>query len=166
MQKTKLSLAATTESYKDQCYEIYLKDENYNKFVYSAPKEREEFNKKFEDSEQNPCFVLVGAKDEVIGFCGVEVTGFDRYAEINYMIKPKYQNQGYGKKLLDKIIEQMKVFKSADYLEATTNNNPISEKLLLSVGFIKVGTFPNYRRVIINGEYQTLDETSYYLKLN
>ena len=165
LKNTKLQLAGIKESYKDQYYEIYLENKNYHTYAYSEPKPRDKFDQRFEDSDTDPCFVLVGDKNEVMAFCGVEISRLDGWAEVNFMVKAKYQGQGYGKKILNLVIDQLKQLSNIDYLEALTFDNIASESLLLSVGFVKTSFYPNYRKIIKDGQYVTLNENGYYLKI-
>jgi RimJ/RimL family protein N-acetyltransferase len=163
--QNQLKLANAKESYKNECYEIYLENDNYLSFAHVEPRSQEKFNEKFELPEIDPCFVLVNDKDKVIGFCSVLIARLDAWADINYMVRAKYQNQGYGKEMLTKVIEQIKTLSNVDYLEAETYNNPKSDKLLTSSGFIKASFYPDYHKIFQNGEYTKLDKTGYYLKL-
>ena len=165
LQKCKLQLAATKESYKDQYCHIYLENNNYLTFAYSEPPSREKFDERYDNPSTDPCFVLVNESDKVIGFCGIDIASFDGWGEINFMIRHEYQNQGYGKLMLELVIEQMKNIGNIEYLEAETFSNVNSEKLLMSVGFVKAGFLPNYRKVIIDGIYTRLNSTNYYYKL-
>ena len=165
LQECKLKIAATKESYKDEYYEIFLEDNNYHKFAYSDPLPREKFDERHENSSHDPCFVLVNESDKVIGFCEISISSFDGWGELNFMVRKKFQNQGYGKLMLELVIEQIKKLGNIDYLEAETFSNINSEKLLESIGFIKAGFFPNYRKIFKDGEYIKLDSTSYYYKL-
>jgi ribosomal-protein-alanine N-acetyltransferase len=54
---------------------------------------------------------LVDEKKEIVGFGGVAFNGVD--ADIQTMvIKPEYQKKGYGKQLLDALLEKVKEHKS------------------------------------------------------
>jgi RimJ/RimL family protein N-acetyltransferase len=163
--ENQLKLANAKESYKIECYEIYLENDNYLTFSDFEPKSQEKFNEKFDFPEVDPCFVLVNDKDKVIGFCGVEIAWLDAWADISYMVRAKYQNQGYGKEMLSKVITQITQLSNVEYLETVTYNNPYSEKLLESLGFIKAGFYPSYHKIFKNGQYTRLDKTGYYLKL-
>ncbi len=160
----KLQLAALKESYKDQCYEIYLENNNFFHYAYSQPKSREKYDERFEDSETDNTFVLVDYTDQVYGFCAIQISTFDGWVDVDFMIREQYQNQGYGKTMVQMVIDQVKQLGSVEYFEAVTYDNPYSEKLLESLGFTKASYYPNYRRIIKDGSYVNLNKTGYYLK--
>jgi predicted acetyltransferase len=165
MPNYKLHLANAKESYKSECYSIYLENDNYLTFAHLEPKSEEKFYEKFDLVDVEPCFVLVDEKDKVIGFCSVEIAVLDSWGDLNYMVLKKFQRKGFGKIMLNMVILQMKKLGCVKYLEACTYDNQNSEKLLLSVGFAKAGFYPNYRKIFKNGEYVGLNETGFYLEL-
>ncbi len=165
IQNVHLQLASIQQSYKDQYYEIYLENKNYHKFGYSEPKSRDKFEERFENSEVDPCFVLVNDSDVVLGFCGVETFRSVAWAEINYVIKKKFQNKGLGKTMLNLVISELKQTGFVDYIEAVTIQNPNSDRLLESLGFQKASFYPEYRKIIIDGKYTKLNQTGFFLKI-
>ncbi len=65
---------------------------------------------------------LIDENQEIVGFAGLAFNGSD--ADVQTMvIKPEYQNIGYGKKLLDNLIEKVKEKKSTRvFLEVVADN--------------------------------------------
>ncbi|MEY3495939.1 MAG: hypothetical protein RJA80_161 [Actinomycetota bacterium] len=65
---------------------------------------------------------LIDENQEIVGFAGLAFNGSD--ADVQTMvIKPEYQNKGYGKKLLDNLIEKVKEKKSTRvFLEVVADN--------------------------------------------
>ena len=86
---------------------------------------------------------LVDEKKEIVGFGGVAFNGVD--ADIQTMvIKPEYQKKGYGKQLLDALLEKVKEHKSNRvFLEVVTDNKP-AIALYLSRKFEQIARRSNY----------------------
>jgi RimJ/RimL family protein N-acetyltransferase len=163
---TKLVLVGTKQKYKDQCYEIYTQGENYLGLGISGPMEKLEFLKRFDDLRYEPFFALINEEDSIIGFCGASLNSYNRYSNLSYMVDQKLQNKGFGKILVKQVLEQLKILNLADNIEAHTFSNTISEKLLISLGFTKIGTYPDWIKVFRDGRYQNLADNMYHFKLN
>jgi len=86
---------------------------------------------------------LVDEKKEIVGFGGVAFNGVD--ADIQTMvIKPEYQKKGYGKQLLDALLEKVKEHKSNRvFLEVLADNKP-AISLYLSRKFEQIAKRSNY----------------------
>jgi ribosomal-protein-alanine N-acetyltransferase len=86
---------------------------------------------------------LVDEKKEIVGFGGVAFNGVD--ADIQTMvIKPEYQKKGYGKQLLDALLERVKENKSNRvFLEVVADNKP-AISLYLSRKFEQIAKRSNY----------------------
>jgi ribosomal-protein-alanine N-acetyltransferase len=86
---------------------------------------------------------LVDEKKEIVGFGGVAFNGVD--ADIQTMvIKPEYQKKGYGKQLLDALLEKVKENKSNRvFLEVVADNKP-AISLYLSRKFEQIAKRSNY----------------------
>ena len=86
---------------------------------------------------------LVDEKKEIVGFGGVAFNGVD--ADIQTMvIKPEYQKKGYGKQLLDALLEKVKEHKSNRvFLEVVADNKP-AISLYLSRKFEQIARRSNY----------------------
>lgn len=86
---------------------------------------------------------LVDEKKEIVGFGGVAFNGVD--ADIQTMvIKPEYQKKGYGKQLLDALLEKVKEHKSNRvFLEVVADNKP-AIALYLSRKFEQIARRSNY----------------------
>ncbi|MFY8204483.1 MAG: ribosomal protein S18-alanine N-acetyltransferase [Actinomycetes bacterium] len=86
---------------------------------------------------------LVDEKKEIVGFGGVAFNGVD--ADIQTMvIKPEYQKKGYGKQLLDALLEKVKEHKSnRAFLEVVADNKP-AISLYLSRKFEQIAKRSNY----------------------
>jgi ribosomal-protein-alanine N-acetyltransferase len=86
---------------------------------------------------------LVDEKKEIVGFGGVAFNGVD--ADIQTMvIKPEYQKKGYGKQLLDALLEKVKEHKSNRvFLEVVADNKP-AISLYLSRKFEQIAKRSNY----------------------
>jgi RimJ/RimL family protein N-acetyltransferase len=163
-QKTQLVFVQSNQEYIDQCFELYLEDDNWNLIGDIAPFTKEEFEEDLEKIHSCPAFALVENK-KIIGFCSTYSKELARYCELRFVIRSKFRNKGYGKELLEKTIEQLKKLNLADYISAFTESSVYSEKLLTSIGFTRVGTFPERTKLFRNGEYVTLDQTAFYLKI-
>lgn len=86
---------------------------------------------------------LVDDNKEIVGFAGVAFNGAD--ADIQTMvIKPQYQNLGFGKKLLDNLIEKIKEKKSNRVFLEVVADNESAIKLYKSRNFEVISKRPNY----------------------
>ena len=95
-------------------------------------------------SQQNRYYLaLVDEKKEIVGFGGVAFNGVD--ADIQTMvIKPEHQKKGYGKQLLDALLEKVKEHKSNRvFLEVVADNKP-AISLYLSRKFEQIAKRSNY----------------------
>ena len=95
-------------------------------------------------SQQNRYYLaLVDEKKEIVGFGGVAFNGVD--ADIQTMvIKPEYQKKGYGKQILDALLEKVKEHKSNRvFLEVVADNKP-AISLYLSRKFEQIAKRSNY----------------------
>lgn len=86
---------------------------------------------------------LVDEKKEIMGFGGIAFNGAD--ADIQTMvIKPEFQKKGYGKKLLDALLEKVYENKSKRvFLEVVAENKP-AISLYLSRKFEQIAKRSNY----------------------
>jgi ribosomal-protein-alanine N-acetyltransferase len=86
---------------------------------------------------------LVDEKREIMGFGGIAFNGAD--ADIQTMvIKPEFQKKGYGKKLLDALLEKVYENKSKRvFLEVVAENKP-AISLYLSRKFEQIAQRSNY----------------------
>jgi ribosomal-protein-alanine N-acetyltransferase len=86
---------------------------------------------------------LVDEKKEIMGFGGIAFNGAD--ADIQTMvIKPEFQKKGYGKKLLDALLEKVYENKSKRiFLEVVAENKP-AISLYLSRKFEQIAQRSNY----------------------
>ena len=86
---------------------------------------------------------LVDENKEIMGFGGIAFNGAD--ADIQTMvIKPEFQKKGYGKKLLDALLEKVYENKSKRvFLEVVAENKP-AISLYLSRKFEQIAQRSNY----------------------
>jgi [ribosomal protein S18]-alanine N-acetyltransferase len=86
---------------------------------------------------------LVDEKKEIVGFGGVAFNGAD--ADIQTMvIKPEFQKKGYGKQLLDTLLEKVHENNSKRvFLEVVAENKP-AISLYLSRKFEQIAKRSNY----------------------
>ena len=86
---------------------------------------------------------LVDEKKEIMGFGGIAFNGAD--ADIQTMvIKPEFQKKGYGKKLLDALLEKVHENNSKRvFLEVVAENKP-AISLYLSRKFEQIAKRSNY----------------------
>jgi len=86
---------------------------------------------------------LVDENKEIMGFGGIAFNGAD--ADIQTMvIKPEFQKKGYGKKLLDALLEKVYENKSKRvFLEVVAENKP-AISLYLSRKFEQIAKRSNY----------------------
>lgn len=86
---------------------------------------------------------LVDEKKEIMGFGGIAFNGAD--ADIQTMvIKPEFQKKGYGKQLLDALLQKVKENNSKRvFLEVVAENKP-AISLYLSRKFEQIAKRSNY----------------------
>lgn len=86
---------------------------------------------------------LVDEKKEIVGFGGIAFNGAD--ADIQTMvIKPEFQKKGFGKKLLDALLEKVTENKvNRVFLEVVADNKP-AISLYLSRKFEQIAKRSNY----------------------
>jgi len=86
---------------------------------------------------------LVDEKKEIMGFGGIAFNGAD--ADIQTMvIKPEFQKKGYGKQLLDALLEKVRENNSKRvFLEVVAENKP-AISLYLSRKFEQIAKRSNY----------------------
>ncbi len=95
-------------------------------------------------SQQNRYYLaLVDENKEIVGFGGIAFNGSD--ADIQTMvIKPEFQKKGFGKKLLDALLEKIKENKvNRVFLEVVADNKP-AISLYLSRKFTQIAKRSNY----------------------
>jgi len=89
-------------------------------------------------------YIVLEKDGEIIGYYGAMIIG-DECEILTIAVKKGFRRQGYGKSLLDNIIDRAKAHKcKVLYLEVNENNN-IASSLYLKKGFVE-----SYRR---NGYY-------------
>jgi [ribosomal protein S18]-alanine N-acetyltransferase len=110
----------------------------FNATAWSLPTFWSEF------TQRNRCYLaLVDEKKEIMGFGGIAFNGAD--ADIQTMvIKPEFQKKGYGKQLLDALLEKVKENNSKRvFLEVVAENKP-AISLYLSRKFEQIAKRSNY----------------------
>jgi len=104
------------------------------------------------NDELPPMSYAIYNDDKMIGFTmiGSDTTEGDGYEYGNepsyyiyrFMIDKKYQNQGFGKQAMQKVLEYIKTFPQGEvaavYLSYNPDNN-VARKLYQSFGFIETG---------------------------
>jgi len=86
---------------------------------------------------------LVDENKEIVGFGGIAFNGSD--ADIQTMvIKPEFQKKGFGKRLLDALLEKIKENRvNRVFLEVVADNKP-AISLYLSRRFTQIAKRSNY----------------------
>jgi len=112
--------------------------------------------------EKNLCFLkleLGKIKKDLIGFIIVIKDREDRVNIINFLIKPEFQNRGYGSFLLKKTIGEIKKLKEIQKITLNVQeNNSIAIKLYEKFNFKK-------NPKILKNYYQS-GENAYLMELN
>ena len=99
-----------------------------------------------------------GIKKELIGFVIVINDRKDHVNIINFIINPKYQNQGYGSYLLAKTILKIKKIDNIKKIVLNVKvNNPSAIKLYEKFGFQITQKIENY---------YSLKDSAYLMELN
>ena len=95
-------------------------------------------------SQRNRYYLaLVDEQKEIVGFGGVAFNGAD--ADIQTMvIKPEFQKKGYGKKLLDALLEKVYEKKAKRVFLEVVADNKAAISLYLSRKFEQIAKRSNY----------------------
>jgi len=94
-------------------------------------------NEGFFKSDQNK-YAVVKEEDKVVGYIGTEKISGETHI-INMAVAPGERGKGYGKRLLESVLNDKDVF----FLEVRFSNIP-AQKLYEKYGFKKVGIRKNY----------------------
>ncbi|MCI0666896.1 MAG: ribosomal protein S18-alanine N-acetyltransferase [Methylococcaceae bacterium] len=81
--------------------------------------------------------------DELVGY-GILSLGAGEAHVMNICVSPKYQNQGLGRRLMNKLIEVALENRSKTLLLEVRPSNPHAIHLYLSMGFSEIGVRKNY----------------------
>ena len=81
--------------------------------------------------------------DEVVGY-GILSIGAGEAHVMNICVSPKYQNQGLGRRMMDKLIEIAHENRAATMLLEVRPSNSAAIRLYLNMGFSEIGTRKNY----------------------
>jgi len=90
-------------------------------------------------------FIIKNANNDTIGFCQLKpyspVNTFEQTVEITYFLLPEFTGKGFGKEVLEYLIEQAKNKNIKHILASISGDNIISQKFHSKNGFIEVGRF-------------------------
>ena|SRR5215471_7184908 len=90
--------------------------------------------------------------DIIVGFImyGIEPRDNNEYWIDRFMIDEKYQNNGFGKKALEMVIEKIKQDKTHNKIKISTNpENSIAIKLYKKLGFNETGELHDDEALLI-----------------
>ena len=101
--------------------------------------------KNFEDCllAGHHAWAIVDEKDEIIGYSIIQVI-VDELHLLNICVAPKYQGQGYGRKLLNKVIELADEHSASVILLEVRRSNHRAQQLYLQSGFNEVSVRRGY----------------------
>lgn len=100
----------------------------------------------FLDNAKKLCgFVIKNSNNDIIGFCQLKpyspVNTFEETVEITYFLLPEYTGKGFGKEILDYLIQEAKKRNMKHILASISGDNLVSQKFHSKNGFIEVGRF-------------------------
>jgi len=128
-----------------------LSDSIFNK--YSATKVTPEF-----DSAKPVFSVIIIKNKESIGYIDLRNKIEDKFngnVEVDVGILPEYRNKGYGKMLVAKLLEEVKVFQEIKKIYWTYKNTNLASKTLAEIsGFKnKIDLDENQTQLIFKNNY-------------
>ncbi len=112
-------------------------------------------------------FYILEVDSERVGYASIRYYPAERSATFTYCISEEYRGNGYGKFLLQKVIQTIKISKFADGIEVKVmEKNLISQYLLDRAKFRRYGCVPNARQLMPDGTILTQDYYIYYLNID
>ena len=89
----------------------------------------DEINKSFEDYGYKPTYLIVEENEKIFGFLGYSQSriNYRVYEIFHVMVNPQHQKKGFGTKLMEKAINEIKSLRREskdDYLILTTSLQP------------------------------------------
>jgi L-amino acid N-acyltransferase YncA len=109
----------------------------------TEPKKPEEQKKWFELHGEKFPIVAAELQKKVIGWASLspwsDRCAYSKTAEISIYVKEEYRNMGYGKKLMEKIIEDGKAAGLHTIIARIADGNEVSVKLHEAYGFKHIG---------------------------
>ena len=86
-------------------------------------------------------FVYEKSSGDPIGFAGVEKVAPEIYEEAGICLGPDYTGKGYGKQILNCLVDYCKrEFGAKEFIYTAREDNEVSIRLAKSLGFRKTGT--------------------------
>lgn len=80
-------------------------------------------------------FVYEKESGQAIGFAGIEKISDDKYEEVGIALGPEYVGKGYGKQILQLLVERSKQFGAKEFYYSSRRENEASLALAKSCGF-------------------------------
>ena len=120
--------------------------------AYEFPWELETFRSCFKIGYH--CWVGERAR-EVVGY-GISTIGAGESHVLNLCVAPNWQGRGYGRVILQKLIEEATRFKADSLFLEVRPSNPNAIKLYRSVGFNEIGMRKDYYPARNNGREDAL----------
>jgi ribosomal-protein-alanine N-acetyltransferase len=101
--------------------------------------------KNFEDcmKAKNEAWVFINEYDEILGFAIVQRV-VDEAHLLNICVKPSVQGQGYGRRILDHVIDYAKSIASVLVLLEVRSSNLRAQQLYLQAGFNEMSVRKGY----------------------
>lgn len=99
----------------------------------------------FEDclKAKNEAWVFINQSDEILGFAIVQRV-VDEAHLLNICVKPSVQRQGYGRRILDHVIDHAKSIASVLVLLEVRSSNLRAQQLYLQAGFNEMSVRKGY----------------------
>ncbi len=116
-------------------YEPSINSISADQKVVSFEKHDAWFKQQYFSGLENKCFILKSS-DAVAGYCRFDRNNKGEF-NISIAISPKFQGQGFGKKLLSESMALMGLDKI--FIATIFKNNLASLKLFQRNGFVKIG---------------------------
>ena len=120
--------------------------------AYEFPWELETFRSCFKIGYH--CWVGERAR-EVVGY-GISTIGAGESHVLNLCVAPNWQGRGYGRVILQKLIDEATRFKADSLFLEVRPSNPNAIKLYRSVGFNEIGMRKDYYPARNNGREDAL----------
>ena len=85
--------------------------------------------------------IITDDDESIIGYGHLD---YDSYVWLGICVLDHYKGKGYGKKIMDFLIDQAEIKKINDIYLTVDNNNYIAKKLYMKYGFIVVQEYDTY----------------------
>ena len=139
--ETELKLTKANEAYLNEMAAIYPT------IFHDVNKDTEATLKTILDTEHFDTYLLYSSDEQIIGMCNVNRQG-DKFYIFGLGILPEYRNQGYGKQMMNLLLEELILIKNKRILLEVSSDNESALALYKNSGFAVQQQYDYYRCAI------------------